>query len=351
MCYHPNILSYHEDGIIRKDGQKGIHRLQIIFCEDDYRFKGYEYYLKENERLKGTGYGYKLIPCGKCKACRKQEKLTWATRIECEAKQYTNNYFLTLTYDPENITIPDYTINEKTGEIYENNGWWQGTLVKKDLQTFIKSLRKYFEREYNHQGMKYYAAGEYGELNERPHYHIILMNTPELEQHYIGSNEKGNYHSNYRIEQIWHKGFITLENVTWDTIAYTAGYCQKKMFGELREEYYKQKGQLPVFAQMSRRPGIGRKYFEKNYKSIYECDEIINSKGMPVRPPSYFDRLMDAGEHDFMQSLKQKRTENAENKIKLKLSKTDLTLKEQLRIEEETAKEMEKKYIRRYKTL
>lgn len=345
MCYHPNILVYKSNSILRKDGQKGNQRIKIIFSNDP-NFKGYEHYQELNEKLKnqenyGEKIGYKLIPCGKCIACRKQERFSWATRIELEAKQYKHNYFITLTYNDENIYIPDYTINQKTGEIYENDGSWQGSLNKKDLQQFIKSTRNYFKRNYDLKGTKFYACGEYGEIGDRPHYHIILMNCPDLELELIGNTK---LLTNKRLENIWHKGFITIGECNWETIGYTAGYCQKKLFGEFKEEYYGKKGQIPIFATMSRKPGIGRTYFEDNKYKIYLYDEIINSKGKSQRPPAYFDRLMDAGEKDVMDKIREIRETNAYNKNKVKMSKTDKTMKEQLQIEERTAIEKFKKY-------
>lgn len=345
MCYHPNVLVYKTNSILRKDGQLGIQRIKIIFCNSP-EFISYEYYQDLNEKLKkqtnkyGERIGYKLIPCGKCIACRKQERYSWATRIELEAKQYNTNYFITLTYNEENIYIPDYTINQKTGEIYENDGSWQGSLNKKDLQQFIKSTRNYFQRDFNLEGTKFYACGEYGEIGDRPHYHIILMNCPDLDKEYVTKN----IYTNSRLEKIWHKGFISIGECNWDSIGYTAGYCQKKLFGEYKEEYYGKKGQIPIFANMSRRPGIGRTYFEENKDKIYEFDEIINSKGQSQRPPAYFDRLMDIGEKDVIDNIREIRETNAYNKYKVKMSQTDKTMKEQLQIEERTAIEKFKKY-------
>lgn len=338
MCYHPNILVYKSNSILKKDGNLGIQRIKIIFSNDP-KFKGYEYYQKLNEKLKnqknyGEKIGYKLIPCGKCIACRKKERYEWATRIELEAKQYKHNYFITLTYNEQNLYIPDYTINKKTGEIFYNDGSWQGSLNKKDLQQFIKSTRNYFQRDYDLEGTRFYACGEYGSIGERPHYHIILMNCPELENKQVGNTK---ILTNERLEKIWHKGFISIGECNWETIGYTAGYCQKKLFGDFKEEYYAKKGQEPIFANMSRRPGIGRTYFEENKDKIYEFDEIINSKGKSIKPPSYYDRLMDIGEKDVMDNIREIREQNQNNRTKAKMSKTNKTIKEQLLIEEKTA--------------
>lgn len=347
-CFHPNILAYAEDSIIKKDGQLGTYT-RVIYA-NSHDFKGYEFYLKRNkeiqEREGSEKYGYKMIPCGKCQGCRTAERKAWATRIELECKNYKNNYFITLTYNDENLVIPEEIKTEK--RTYENEyDEWKGTLVKKDVQQFIKSLRTYFKREFNHDGMKFYLCGEYGEKGERPHYHAILMNCPEIELTPIGTNIKKHcYYTNERIEKIWGKGFINIGKVTWESISYVAGYVNKKLFGELKEEIHASKGQIPIFANMSRRPGIARQYYEEHKDEIYKNDEIINSKGQSIKPPPYFDRLLDIGEHDVMKQIKKAREEIAENNLKNKMSRTTKTIKEQLEIEERTAIQKQKRYNR-----
>lgn len=47
---------------------------------------------------------------------------------------------------------------------------------------------------------------------------------------------------------------------------------------------------------MSRRPGIGREYYDLNKDQIYKFDEIILSTdkgGKKVKPPKYFDDLYE----------------------------------------------------------
>lgn len=346
MCYHPNVLVYKKNSVIKKDGNHGIQRIKIIFSNEP-NFKGYEHYLNlDKKSIETDQYGekirYKLIPCGKCIQCRANERQTWALRMELEAKQYENNYFITLTYNDENIYIPDRTVNKKTGEIFYNDGTWKGTLVKEDLTNFLKSTRKWFERDYNHQGVKFYACGEYGDQQggARPHYHIILMNTPKLDTKLIQHTK---YMTCERLENIWHRGFINIGEANWTTMGYTAGYCQKKLFGDFKEEYYAKKGQLPIYATMSRRPGIGKQYFEENYETIYETDEIFNSKGQKKRPPVYFDRLLDIGNHDVLENLKEIRDTNKRIKLENKLTTTDKTLEEINKIEERTAIDRMKK--------
>ena len=97
---------------------------------------------------------------------------------------------------------------------------------------------------------------------------------------------------------------------------------------------------------MSRKPGIGKNYFDEHMHEIYYTDEIINSKGKSIKPPSYFDRLMDIGEHDVMEMIKEEREQLAEEKMKMKMSQTGKSIKEQMEIEERTAKEKQKHYNR-----
>lgn len=362
-CYHQNVALKTENGMIKKDGTPGNKISRIIFANNKKDFKGYEYYISENKRLKqfykeykekyGEEYQHKqeyiFIPCGKCLYCRQKQAKEWALRIELESKHYQNNYFLTLTYNDENLVIPERTFIESTGEIIENEeNWreWKGTLVKEHLIRFINSYRKYLEREYNWSGLRFYACGEYGEKGQRPHYHLILLNNPPLQNEIYKYNKitKTAYRTNKRIEKIWGKGFIDIEPAVWDTMAYVAGYCEKKLFGPIGEEIWATKGQLPVFAHMSRNPGIGRIDFEENQEKYYKNDEIINSKGKSVKPPSYFDRLKDIGEEDVMKEIKEARKEYALNEQMKKMSKTDITIQQYLLNEEQEAIKNNKKH-------
>lgn len=349
-CYHMNVALIQKGALIKKDNNIGDFTHRIIFANSP-EFKGYEYYIKANKTLeeRKTGSKYIFIPCGKCIGCRIQERKNWALRIELESEKYENNYFLTLTYNDDHLYIPETWTNKRTGEIIQNDGTWTGTLIKKDLQQFIKSLRTYFKREFDHDGMKFYAVGEYGDKTKRPHYHIILMNCPKIDLQPIGNYNritKDAYFTNERITKIWGKGFIQIGQVTWDSISYTVGYCMKKLFGEIKEDYYAKRGQEPIFAQMSRRPGIGREYFNKNLWNIYEVDEIINSKGQSLKPPRYFDKLMEKEFPEYTKEKKFVRNLISENETKKKLALTGKTLKEQMEIEERTALERQSHFSR-----
>lgn len=354
-------IAFMQDSLInqkKSNGRQGMMLKNIIFSNAP-EFRGYEYYINQNKTWENENspYRYKMIPCGKCIGCRTEERKNWAFRIEQEAKQYKHNYFITLTYNDENLPVNDeitITLKDGTEKTYTNDGTWGGTLRKNDMVQFIKSLRTYFEREYEHKGLKFYGCGEYGNNGtERPHLHIILMNCPNLDKDLvrIGYNPKtkDNYYTHERIENIWHKGFINIGKVTWDSIAYTAGYSTKKRFGDIGKEIMAEKGQEPIFANMSRRPGIGKAFWEKYKWDIYETDEVFNSKGQTIKIPRYFDKLMDIGNDDeyyLYKHMKTKREWKAEWELDKKLSQTTRPYKEQLLIEEEKAKDKQKAYKR-----
>ncbi|AXH73240.1 MAG: replication initiator protein [Microviridae sp.] len=103
------------------------------------------------------------VPCGKCPDCIGKRLSGWSFRLQQEAKFSYSSYFITLTYDTEFIPIC------ATGQF---------TLDKTDLQKYFKRLRKAHEKRYHSSlaPIKYFAVGEYGTKNGRPHYHALIFN-------------------------------------------------------------------------------------------------------------------------------------------------------------------------------
>lgn len=276
---------------------------------------------------------YIEIPCGKCIACRLAYSKEWATRCMLEAKQYEHNYFVTITYSPEEVPI-----NDKLGNL---------TLNPKDLQDFMKRLRKYYEQHFNHQNIRFYACGEYGSTTRRPHYHILGFNLPIFDMIPLKRTKTGDqlYYSP-TVEKIWGKGNVWIGEINWNTCAYVARYIMKKQKGPDAMQYYEENGEVPEFVRMSRRPGIGQKYFEENYKQIYMCDEIIikkrNKQGkfevQSVKPARYYDKLYDQLDPENMALIKEARQKSAIENEKLRQQRSTKTRLEYLEQKEERLK-------------
>lgn len=191
LILSPEQIAYNEK-IKKQGGKVAFKTLNTIISREEVqkRLKNNENYLQLVERLnkeseeKNLTTRYQQIACGKCYACRLQHSAEWATRIILEAKYHENNYFITLTYDDLNIPIPEKITWD--GITYENDGTWNGCLYERDMQLFIKRLRKHFSKKRIFNGkeyegvkdIKYFYCGEYGSETLRPHYHLILMGAP-----------------------------------------------------------------------------------------------------------------------------------------------------------------------------
>lgn len=284
------------------------------------------------------------IPCGQCIDCRLQRSRNWADRCMLEQNQYTSNYFVTLTYDPEHLPFA-HGVDLITGELIQ-----VGVLQPKDLQDFMKRLRITWQRKFGHDNIRFFACGEYGEAKQRPHYHLIIFNFPisDLKFSHNSKRDKPIYYSE-EIEKIWGKGIITVQDVTWETCAYTARYIMKKQTGLGAKDFYKLSGRVPEFVRMSRKPGIGREYYEKNKDNIYATDEIFISTSkrvFKVKPSRYYDKLYDIDSPEEMALIKKQREQTAEFKLQSKLRNTDMDYKELQEVAEQ-AKDNQLKSLRR----
>ncbi len=186
------------------------------------------------------------VPCGKCGACRHNRRTEWAFRLKVEHRHAKSAFFITLTYTDATLPVTPY------GEV---------TLSKKDVQDFIKRLRKENSKKWSEQ-LRYYAVGEYGTKTDRPHYHIILFN---LHSDLVNS-----------ILPKWKSGQIHVGTVSDASIFYCSKYHITK-----RHDYLKDDDRQPEFALMSRRPAIGWQYLYDDYqldgrKIIYKGDKNLS---------------------------------------------------------------------------
>lgn len=267
------------------------------------------------------------IPCGNCISCRLEYSRQWANRCMLEYSDHDPEsvWFITLTYNSESI------INNPIGsnDIY--------SLQKSDLQKFFKNLRR--QVEYHHlrheENIRYYACGEYGDKNKRPHYHIIIYGLFIDDLTFFQKTKKGYplFRSEF-LEKCWNKGIVAVGKVNWDTCAYTARYVMKKQKGA-GIEYYYNNGIEPEFCIMSRRPGIARQYYEFNKEKIYKFDEIILEGGNKIHPPRYFDSRYELDYPDMYQIIKNNRKEKTAQAKKLKMCHTDKSYIEVLKAEEQ----------------
>lgn len=202
----------------------------------------------------------------------------WALRCVHESRMYDENCFVTLTYNPEHLPK-------------------DGSVSKRDMQLFMKRLRKEIEPRQ----VRFYGCGEYGSKLGRPHYHVLLFNFDfsDKELLYVENNKHsrsastGSYkvYSSRLLDRLWTSGFTTVGDVTFESCGYVARYIGKKIGGEKAIEHYK--GKEPEFALMSRKPGIGAFWFSKFSGDVFPKDFTTLENGRRFKPPKFYvDRLM-----------------------------------------------------------
>lgn len=211
-----------------------------------------------------------IVPCGQCIGCRLERSRQWAVRCVHEASLYEANSFITLTYSDKHMP--------KNGSLSRGK--------RSHFQLFMKRLRK----KNTGKKIRFFHCGEYGEKLGRPHYHAILFNH-EFEDKVLHSehNESKLYVSK-DLEKIWGKGFCIIGDVTFESAAYVARYVVKKINGARAKAHYKERAQ--EYTTMSRRPGIGKKWFERYIRDIYPDDFVI-MRGKKMRPPRYYDVMLE----------------------------------------------------------
>lgn len=216
----------------------------------------------------GTGVAIK-IGCGKCAGCRLEHSRQWAVRVMHEKRLYDAACFVTLTYDDKHLPA-------------------NHSLVKSDLQNFMKRYRNYAGS-----GVRFFACGEYGERTFRPHYHVLLLNRDFGDRRFHKMSGENRLYTSNVCDEIWGAGHTLIGDVTFNSAAYVARYCMKKINGPAAEAHYA--GREPEFLVMSRRPGIGADYVKRFGQELLDHDKVIVN-GVEAALPRYYDvKLLEAG--------------------------------------------------------
>lgn len=131
------------------------------------------------------------VPCSKCIPCMINRRREWVLRLVLEASCYDSCSFVTITYDDDHLPFE---------------------LEVSHLQKFLKRVRKQiYPRK-----VRYFACGEYGTINRRPHYHLIFFGLDIVEAKFL-------------TDKCWTFGFNYVGEATRESMQYVAGYCVKKL--------------------------------------------------------------------------------------------------------------------------
>lgn len=257
------------------------------------------------------------IPCGGCLGCRLERSRQWAIRCIHEASLHAQNSFITLTYNDEHLP--------------ENN-----SLYKPHFQKWMKRLRK----RYAHKTIRYYMCGEYGPKLGRPHFHVCLFGFDFDDKKRWKKTPHGDIlYRSKKLEDLWtdpktgkSMGYSSIGEVTFKSAAYVARYIMDKKTGEQALTHYNQidpdTGEIlserrPEYTDMSRRPGIGKSWFEKYHTDVYPRDELYLRDGRILKPPKYYDtqfELMSPKEFELLKAKRKRASKhNAHNNTRDRL--------------------------------
>lgn len=225
--------------------------------------------------------------------------MDWALRLKHEAKFHNQAFFITLTYNDENVPA-------------------DGSLDPKHVKNFIRRYRREFGKT------RFFSCAEYGGKLQRPHYHVIAFgpDIPDRVQHYrdypqsqfnpaframFGESGIIHYRSP-RLEKCWPFGFSEFTYAAPATMDYVTKFHVEKVTGEKAADHYGDR--VPEFSRMSRMPGMGTQWLEKYWREIYPHGYVQDSSGGKFSPPKFYDRWLETNHPEVYADVKKRRTDS-----------------------------------------
>lgn len=244
------------------------------------------------------------LPCGKCVECRKSKRQDMAVRLTHEVECHEESCFITLTYAPDNLTyVNRYGEYCRSTELPECRDGWYESLFKKDLQNFMKRLRKHLKyvnkkvktdrKDHVESQIRYFAVGEYGSKGQRPHWHVMIFGWKPSDLH-VHKN-CGNYivYRSDQIEKLWKFGFSTVGDCNNAVARYCAQYVTKKLVKGHRPNEEFTEPEVILCSKMN--GGIGYAFVQQFHKQIAEQGYVMvfnrkANKAYKCRIPAYYVR-------------------------------------------------------------
>lgn len=201
-----------------------------------------------------------------------------------EATQHEKNCFLTLTYSNENLP----------GGLSVDVAHWQ---------KFAKRMRKRLGP------FRYFHCGEYGDLLDRPHYHACIFGIDFRDDRRVWKISRGNtLYRSETLEDLWTFGHSVIGELTFESAAYVARYVMKKITGPDAEAFYG--GRKPPYTTMSRRPGLGKSWYDKFKTEVQSNDSVIVHR-RETRPPKFYDSQFEITNPEEFEEVKRRRVQKA----------------------------------------
>ena len=187
--------------------------------------------------------------CGSCTVCINEKMNNWVVRNFYEEKAHEKKCFITLTYRDNPYII-----------------------VKKDLQDFMKRLRFNLDKTTGEK-IRAFSAMEYGELNNRPHAHLIIYGWEDNKPKYLDINNRKNIvYQSELIQNIWKLGRTSYQPFYENEIPYIALYeTSQETFKKSYKMTMEKNKQLEKLATKIK----NKRQRENLYKELKEQRELL----------------------------------------------------------------------------
>lgn len=243
------------------------------------------------------------VSCGKCARCLERRKMEWSFRMGVEMQRAKCAYFVTLTYNQDNVPMTKRGLKTLTphDDIRDKNG-----RKRDDLSLFFKRLRSRqarsktitWEHVFNNlrkdDKILFFGVGEYGSERKRPHFHAIIYN----------ASEKHIYDS-------WNLGGVHCVKANEATIMYCMKYLDKRL-GKKQD-----KRKTPEYNTMSE--GIGKSYIDKMknwHRKNLDVLFVTTNGGIKVPMPKYYrDRIFTDDERSRIVEIVNERINDKEHEL------------------------------------
>lgn len=192
--------------------------------------------------------------------------------VQSYEKKGLSSSFVTLTYRDESLPVGR-------------------SLCPRDPSLWLKRLRK---SRPGGPPLRYYLVGEYGEADQRPHYHVALFGFPPCD---AGSTivRKGDKLQRptccqpcRSLYETWGLGAIFSGSLEPASANYISGYVTKGLTNESDPvNATKLAGRHPEFSRMSLKPGIGAEWADRFAETV-EANGLIRESGQLV-PRTYME--------------------------------------------------------------
>lgn len=203
------------------------------------------------------------LPCGRCEACLMDRAREWTARCLFEAEYHTQACFITLTCDDDHMS-----------DTFPN-----GVLDHRPWQLFAKSLRQQVG------SFRFLMCGEYGTESHRPHYHALIYGY-EPDDLVVYHPFPQPLYISETLSRLWNRGFVTVGELSMQSIQYVCRYVMKKCGGGSGE-----------YIRMSLRPAIGYRYFCDHWQDIFShgadltyYNDYVYCGQSKIKVPRFFDK-------------------------------------------------------------